>query len=194
MKVFLLSKLFSFVNFKGKSTKYTKQNNILQQQKLCFLEKKRQKHLPDGELNPGLPRDRRGYLPLYYRGWYRENERNLELWITLTFSPAHVAKEMHRDETWRTSQYLHVRCIEKRKINKKNSLEPDSNQWPKDICVFPLQSSALPTELSRDSCLKVQLRRYLNLIYKVNLVLPDSSDAYWPKPNWSLSGCGLCNT
>ena len=23
--------------------------------------------LPDGELNPGLPRDRRGYLPLYYR-------------------------------------------------------------------------------------------------------------------------------
>ena len=26
------------------------------------------KNLPDGELNPGLPRDRRGYLPLYYRG------------------------------------------------------------------------------------------------------------------------------
>ena len=26
------------------------------------------KSLPDGELNPGLPRDRRGYLPLYYRG------------------------------------------------------------------------------------------------------------------------------
>ena len=25
-------------------------------------------HLPDGESNPGLPRDRRGYLPLYYRG------------------------------------------------------------------------------------------------------------------------------
>ena len=24
--------------------------------------------LPDGELNPGLPRDRRGYSPLYYRG------------------------------------------------------------------------------------------------------------------------------
>ena len=27
------------------------------------------KILPDGELNPGLPRDRRGYLPLYYRGF-----------------------------------------------------------------------------------------------------------------------------
>ena len=29
------------------------------------------KNLPDGELNPGLPRDRRGYLPLYYRGYVR---------------------------------------------------------------------------------------------------------------------------
>ena len=27
------------------------------------------KNLPDGELNPGLPRDRRGYSPLYYRGF-----------------------------------------------------------------------------------------------------------------------------
>ena len=26
------------------------------------------KNLPDGELNPGLPRDRRGDSPLYYRG------------------------------------------------------------------------------------------------------------------------------
>ena len=26
-------------------------------------------NLPDGELNPGLPRDRRGYSPLYYRGF-----------------------------------------------------------------------------------------------------------------------------
>ena len=27
-----------------------------------------EKILPDGESNPGLPRDRRGYLPLYYLG------------------------------------------------------------------------------------------------------------------------------
>ena len=27
-----------------------------------------QKNLPGGESNPGLPRDRRGYSPLYYRG------------------------------------------------------------------------------------------------------------------------------
>ena len=28
---------------------------------------------PDGELNPGLPRDRRGYLPLHYRGNWSAN-------------------------------------------------------------------------------------------------------------------------
>ena len=28
----------------------------------------RKKILRDGESNPGLPRDRRGYSPLYYRG------------------------------------------------------------------------------------------------------------------------------
>ena len=27
------------------------------------------KKLRDGELNPGLPRDRRGYSPLYYLGY-----------------------------------------------------------------------------------------------------------------------------
>ena len=30
-----------------------------------YLEKIEKKNLPVGELNPGLPRDRRGYLPLY---------------------------------------------------------------------------------------------------------------------------------
>ena len=33
------------------------------------IEKNNKKDLPDGELNPGLPRDRRGYSPLYYRGF-----------------------------------------------------------------------------------------------------------------------------
>ena len=31
-------------------------------------EKKKKDALPDRESNPGLPRDRRRYLPLYYRG------------------------------------------------------------------------------------------------------------------------------
>ena len=41
------------------------------------------KDLPDGELNPGLPRDRRGYLPLYYRGFDEKvmNARILILWF-----------------------------------------------------------------------------------------------------------------
>ena len=33
------------------------------------LRKYKIKNHPDGELNPGLPRDRRGYSPLYYRGF-----------------------------------------------------------------------------------------------------------------------------
>ena len=37
-----------------------------------LLHKKNSKTiLPDRELNPGLPRDRRGYSPLYYRGCLR---------------------------------------------------------------------------------------------------------------------------
>ena len=32
------------------------------------LENSRKASLPDGELNPGFPRDWRGYSPLYYRG------------------------------------------------------------------------------------------------------------------------------
>ena len=37
-----------------------------------------QKMLRDGESNPGLPRDRRGYSPLYYRGVY------LKAWLGLS--------------------------------------------------------------------------------------------------------------
>ena len=33
-----------------------------------WLSKKKGTRLPNGESNPGLPRDRRGYSPLYYRG------------------------------------------------------------------------------------------------------------------------------
>ena len=36
-------------------------------------------NLPDGESNPGLPRDRRGYLPLYYRGLLIGMKGNLDL-------------------------------------------------------------------------------------------------------------------
>ena len=47
----------------------------------------------------------------------------------------------------------------------KISLEPDSNQWPKDSCNVPLQSSALPTELSRDdeACFVLFYYIYFNI-------------------------------
>ena len=48
--------------------------------------------LPDGESNPGLPRDRRGYLPLYYRGLTKVWELKLNLilgkvfeWVTESY-------------------------------------------------------------------------------------------------------------
>lgn len=36
---------------------------------LKVAERSETKKLRDRELNPGLPRDRRGYLPLYYHGF-----------------------------------------------------------------------------------------------------------------------------
>ena len=41
-----------------------------------FLLKIGKKSLPGGESNPGLPRDRRRYSPLYYRGWGTFGEQN----------------------------------------------------------------------------------------------------------------------
>ena len=41
-----------------------------------FLLKIGKKILPGGESNPGLPRDRRRYSPLYYRGWGTFWEQN----------------------------------------------------------------------------------------------------------------------
>ena len=41
-----------------------------------FLLKIGKKSLPGGESNPGLPRDRRRYSPLYYRGWGTFWEQN----------------------------------------------------------------------------------------------------------------------
>ena len=40
-------------------------------------------------------------------------------------------------------------CSKGKTKDSKISLEPDSNQWPEDYCLNQLQSSALPTELSR---------------------------------------------
>ena len=41
------------------------------------------KILPDGELNPGLLRDRQGYSPLYYRGLIYLKKFSYELLILI---------------------------------------------------------------------------------------------------------------
>ena len=44
--------------------------------------RKVKKILPGGESNPGLPRDRRGYLPLYYRGHIHSIADSVEIRFT----------------------------------------------------------------------------------------------------------------
>ena len=45
---------------------------------------------------------------------------------------------------------------------KKSSREADLNHRPKDVnLLFQLQSSALPTELSRDALMRRKIRRHL---------------------------------
>ena len=48
------------------------------------------KNLPDGELNPGLPRDRRGYSPLYNRGF---DEITLNFWMVICGFPESYKKK-----------------------------------------------------------------------------------------------------
>ncbi len=56
---------------KKRSTSFPRKKDNLTQED-AFSKKavkdKKASPLPDGESNPGLPRDRRGYSPLYYRG------------------------------------------------------------------------------------------------------------------------------
>ncbi len=110
-------------------------------------------HLPDGESNPGLPRDRRGYLPLYYRGL--AGERVGKNWDfvcstgkSLLFSGS--GKERHRE--FQTKQNSSKNGLASRSRCKKYSFEPDLNQRPMDLCYSQLQSTALPTELSKEAC------------------------------------------
>ena len=73
-RVFLLLLLHHgpYFEWNSKDINYRMGKNVVWRKKI--------KHLPDGELNPGLPRDRRGYLPLYYRGWYNGRGWNFKLW------------------------------------------------------------------------------------------------------------------
>ena len=58
----VMSVLILSVNCSGHVTKLPLEAVLLGKGKKKF-------NLPGGESNPGLPRDRRGYSPLYYRGY-----------------------------------------------------------------------------------------------------------------------------
>ena len=71
-----MSKKIIYIYIKIGLMSETSRNQLLQCEKTnegdILWRKKKKKDikspLPGGELNPGLPRDRRGYWPLYYRG------------------------------------------------------------------------------------------------------------------------------
>ena len=68
--------------------------------------------LPGGESNPGLPRDRRGYLPLYYRGHDSVGQYNihyLNLMPSLLIRVAWLILRIHERSTAQLSNSLHTR-------------------------------------------------------------------------------------
>ena len=56
--------------------------------------------LRDGESNPGLPRDRRGYSPLYYRGV-----------ISLQSNVVYVQFQTQSEHKMSTHSNMHTNCI-----------------------------------------------------------------------------------
>ena len=81
MDMELLIKVFmfeSFVLWLSYFYAVNEETNIMESyelntKKMC----KKYYYLPDGESNPGLPRDRRGYLPLCYRGFGERGDASI---------------------------------------------------------------------------------------------------------------------
>ncbi len=53
-------------------------SNAIDMDQTFKMKARPKKKLPDRESNPGLPRDRRRYLPLYYRGPHYKQPVNAE--------------------------------------------------------------------------------------------------------------------
>ena len=69
------------------------------------------KYLPDGELNPGLPRDRRGSLPLDYQGLDKYAFPSTCLFINFLFSGLiAVQKRQEEINTKKASKNI-IYCI-----------------------------------------------------------------------------------
>ena len=104
--------------------------------------------LPDRESNPGLPRDRRRSSPLDYRGICNRCGN----WENLKSSCISFCQLTMNNIFYCKKKDITVWTKKKDKMKKYSSLEPDLNQWPMDVCwtsIATLQSTALPTELSR---------------------------------------------
>ena len=132
-----------------------------------FWYNKKRYSLPDRESNPGLPRDRRRSSPLDYRGIVANlrEMKNFEgkllmYWLSFYFASGWTLSRHNFAQPlgwnlmplWPAEEKNGRRRRKKTKQQKKiNSFEPDLNQWPMDVCsqVLQLQSTALPTELSK---------------------------------------------
>ena len=75
--------------------------------------------------------------------------RNLwRVWNLRKFKHSFLLCQLTRNNIFYSMQDRY----KKEKVKKYSSLEPDLNQWPMDVCctsIATLQSTALPTELSR---------------------------------------------
>ena len=81
------------------------------------------KVLPDRESNPGLPRDRRGYSPLYYRGLVSyEIYVNLTLYVTIETNQQPVKQII-----WNFAEVrLLIDYLERRYYNKPRAMQKNS--------------------------------------------------------------------
>ena len=114
--------------------------------KCCQISRK--EILPGGESNPGLPRDRRGYLPLYYRGLH------VESLVQFRGVQAQAPKSVkckrqgsvpgRKPSKWKRGTKK-VKCPSSSWNEKKISFEPDLNQRPMDFCF------AVPTTVHRST-------------------------------------------
>ena len=82
-----------------------------------------EKILPDRESNPGLPRDRRGYSPLYYRGLVSyEIYVNLTLYVTIETNQQPVKQII-----WNFAEVrLLIDYLERRYYNKPRAMQKNS--------------------------------------------------------------------
>ncbi len=118
------------------------------------IQQKREKNcLPDGESNPGLPRDRRGYLPLYYRGLAKMREKKWLLIssIHICVCLAHVSIQKHRFYKYTKNEGNRV------------YFQAKSGQSQEEVRTSTRASRASPPQTSPPSCTR-EIRNNTDLL------------------------------